>query len=144
MCQVASFKAKSGFIKKLPLYFFSTGNFCSSRVLVPRHCCPGQHKDTPWHLGPCTPLHPGHSLAAAWPDHCLPSTSLIAAATGSAQPSLHHCSLSHWPCCSHTSSVSPAKRLFLYLSKPSKPLIFLKLGEKVLSRKWLVNSRSNQ
>lgn len=91
---------------KFLLCFSPTDTSCSNRALVHRLYCQGRGRVTPWHRGLCTPLHPGLSLAAAWPDHCLPSTSLTAAATGSAQPYLHHYLLSPWPCCSHTSSVS--------------------------------------
>lgn len=88
------------------MYVSPADTSCSSRGLVRQLCCQGRDRDTPWHLGPCTPLHLGLCRAAAWPDHCLPSTSLTAAATGSAQPCLRHSSLSPWPCCSLTSSVS--------------------------------------
>lgn len=86
--------------------YFSTDTSCSSKALVRRLYCQGRGRVTPSHPGRCTPLHPGPSLAAAWPDHCLPSTSRIAVATGSARPCQRHSSLSPWLCCSHTSSVS--------------------------------------
>lgn len=87
---------------------------CSSRALVRRLSCQERGRVTPWRLGPCTRLHPGPSLAAAWPDHCLPSTSLTAAATGSARPCPRRCSPSPWPCCSYTSSVSRSARTFAF------------------------------
>lgn len=83
-----------------------TDTSCSSRAPVHRLYCQGRGRVTPSHLGPCTPLRHGPSLAAAWPDHCLPSTSLTAAATGSARPCPHRSSHWPWPCCSHTWSVS--------------------------------------
>lgn len=87
-------------------YVSPTDTSCSSRALVHQLCCQGRGRDTPWPPGLCTPPHLDLSLAAAWPDHCLPSTSLTAAVTGSVQPCPHHSSLSPWPCCSLTSSVS--------------------------------------
>lgn len=83
-----------------------TDTSCSSRVLVHLLCCQERDRVTLWPRGRCTRLHLAPSLAAAWPDHCLPSTSLTAAATGSVRRCRRRCSPSPWPCCSHTSSVS--------------------------------------
>ena len=94
------------FLTSVFLCFPPTDTSCSSRALVHRLCCQEPGRVTPWRLELCTRLRPGLSLAAAWPDHCLPSTSLIAAATGSVQPCPRRSSPSPWPCCSHTSSVS--------------------------------------
>ena len=94
------------FLTSVFLCFPPTDTSCSSSALVHRLCCQEPGRVTPWRLELCTRLRPGLSLAAAWPDHCLPSTSLIAAATGSVQPCPRRSSPSPWPCCSHTSSVS--------------------------------------
>lgn len=83
-----------------------TGTSCSSKGPVRRLCCQGRGRDTPWPLARCILRRPGLSLAAAWPDHCLPSTSLTAAATGSVRPCPPPSSPSPWPSCSHMSSVS--------------------------------------